>query len=49
MNFILVVTLAFSNYKVGDQITDESAIAEILNSSNHANVVKTSPSPAQLN
>jgi hypothetical protein len=51
MNCILIVTRAFADYKVGDQITDQSVIAGILDTTNHANVVKTSPSaaPAALN
>jgi len=51
MNFILVVTRVFGDYKVGDQITDASTITEILKTTNHANVVKTAPSaaPGKLN
>lgn len=45
MNFILIVTRAFADYKVGDQITDQSVIADILSTTNHANVVKTNPPP----
>lgn len=42
----LVVTRPFGTYKVGDRITDQAAIAKILASSNHANVVPAkSPSP----
>lgn len=44
--FVLVVIRAFADYKVGDQITDESVIADILQTTNHANVVKANPSAA---
>lgn len=45
MNFTLVVTRAFADYKVGDQITDQLVVAEILNTTNSANVVKTAMAP----
>lgn len=43
----LVVTHAFGDYKVGDQITDEKIVAEILAGEQAQFVVKTeAPPPA---
>ena len=44
----LVVTNAFADYARGDFITDKALIADILDSSNSANVVMTAlPDPVK--